>query len=209
MKKKDNEKIKKFGLCLTERIMSFCTLQAIYKTALYNLKKTFVIELNKKQIFYLIGIGAFILATIIGFTYFVRVAFRDIQIWFDQEPILNYWITECSLIIVYVLLGIISLRTIKTQKDYSENKLRKIFFLWIIAFIVSQLFQFLYTIFGTDFVLENRLDEFSNYTDFIRKEYLLNSYQSLFAILRYLIFAIMIFVAGKTVENRVNSSAIK
>ncbi|GEQ85430.1 hypothetical protein ULMS_09380 [Patiriisocius marinistellae] len=156
-----------------------------------------MIELSKKQIIYLIGIGAFILATIIGFTYFVRVALRDLQIWFNQEPNLNFWITEFSLFIVYILLGLYSIRTIKTLENFTEKRLRKIFFLWIIAFIVSQLFQFLYTIFGTDFVLDNRLDEFSNYTDFMRKEYLLNSYNSLFAIIRYLIFAVMIYIAGK------------
>lgn len=162
-----------------------------------------MIELNKKQIFYFIGIGAFILATVMGFTYFVRVAFRDLQIWFDQDPILNFWITESSLFIVYILLGIFSLRTIKNQTKFSENRLRKLFFIWIVAFVLSQIFQYVYTIYGTRFVLENRADEFSKYSNFMREEYLLESYKSLFAILRYLIFAVLTYFAGKTVENTV------
>ena len=32
MKRKGNKKIKKFGSCLTERIILICTLRAIYKT---------------------------------------------------------------------------------------------------------------------------------------------------------------------------------
>jgi len=160
-----------------------------------------VIDLNKKQILYLIGIGAFILSTIIGFTYLAQTVFRDIQIWFDQKPILNFWITESLLFIVFILLGLLSLKCIKSLKDFSENKLRKLFFLWVVAFIFSQGFQFLFSYYGTSLIIEKRQDAFSNYIDFIRSEYLLNSYQSLFAILRYLIFAAMIYFTKKTAEN--------
>ena len=158
-------------------------------------------EFSKKQISYLIGIGAFILATISGFTYLAQTVLRDFQIWYNQEPVLNYWINESLVFIIFIFLGIVALRTIHNQKNYSEIKLRKLFFLWVIAFIVAQVFQYLYAVFGTDFVLEHRLDEFSNYTNTMVKEYSLHFYQSISAILRYLIFGLIVFFAGKNVEK--------
>lgn len=153
--------------------------------------------IKKKQII-LIGIGAFILGTINGITYLFGIILKHIQIWLAQKPIINFWTTELSIILLFILLGIFSLKWFNRKSDYSEKSLRKYFFFWVIGFFIVQIIQTSYGFFGTKFLIENKFDQFNFYVDKMRDEYLLNSYHSAFVILRYLIFALIIYIGQKT-----------
>lgn len=153
--------------------------------------------IKKKQVI-LIGIGAFILGTINGISYLLGIILKHAQIWLSQKPIINFWTTELSVILIFTLLGIISLRWFNQKSDYSEKSLRKYFFIWTVGFFAVQIIQTLYGFFGTEFIIENKFDQFKIYVDAMSGKHLLNSYQSVFVILRYLIFAIIIYIGQKT-----------
>ncbi|RMA56279.1 hypothetical protein [Ulvibacter antarcticus] len=162
-----------------------------------------MIEISKKQLILLIGIGAFIFNSINGFTYLTKVMFRDLQVWFDQKPIYNFWITELSMILIFTLIGILVINKLTKKQLRSDKELMKIFILWIIAYFVIQLSQYFYTVYGTSFVMENKHIEYGNYVDFIREDYTLQSFQSIFIFTRYLIFAVIVYLGQKTVTNHV------
>jgi hypothetical protein len=162
-----------------------------------------LIEINKKQLILIIGIGAFILSAVNGFTYLIKVISRDFQIWLNQEPILNFWITELSQFLIFILLGILALRIFIRNYDFSLKRLMKIFIFWIIAYFISQLLQYLHTKYLTSFLLESKFEEFKMYSEYIRENYSLKSYQSSFVFFRYLIFGVIIYIGQKTVANTV------
>ena len=72
-----------------------------------------------------------------------------------------------------------------------------------VVFFVIQIFQFLYSYFGTDYVIENHNENFREFYGFLRENSVLGFYSSLIGICKYLMFGIIILIGGKTVVNNV------
>ncbi|NAS29562.1 hypothetical protein GTQ40_01125 [Flavobacteriaceae bacterium R38] len=168
-----------------------------------------MIKINKRQLVYLIGIGAFIISTLNVLTYLIKMGVRDFQILIGIEPSLNFWITELSVLLIFIIAEIVILKWFIKNDNYSKENIKKIFVFWIISFLGIEILQFIYPIVATPFILKNYEDVYFSYFNRLNSNRLITIMGSVFAILRYFIFGLILYIGQKLfIKNRYELSEI-
>ena len=147
-----------------------------------------------------LGIGAFAYITISEFCGLMEYIFENVLIISGIEPLTTIWLPE---IISLLLFTIIVVWGIKKYNRPTEIDVRKTLKSLIIIFFGILTLQFLFTYFGTDFLMEKYLTEFQNYTKANKGSLMLRGYLAFLPILQFVILGIILLTNKKTVANNV------
>ncbi|TVZ49866.1 hypothetical protein [Olleya sp. Hel_I_94] len=157
----------------------------------------------KSELISIIGIGAFTYLSISGFFIMIKDILRDLFIILNTDNALNFWTTEIVIFVLFTITSFLAIKLLFRGIEKSEFKTRKIFITLFIGFFVIQILQFLYSYFGTDYVIENHNEKFRDFYGYLRENSMLGFYSSLIGICKYLMFGIIILIGKKTVANTV------
>jgi len=156
---------------------------------------------NSKTLIGFFGIGAFCVLTIIGFSYLVKVILRDMNFVLNTKPILNYWTTELIALVFFGIVSFFSINWISKKSESINKNINYTLFSLIGFYVLFQLLQFLYTFYGTQYIMENHMDSLGKYYDYIKEKPFYETYSSLMLYVKYLIFGILIFIKTRTLTN--------
>lgn len=157
----------------------------------------------KSELISILGIGAFTYLSVSGFYIMFKDILRDLFIILKTDYSLNFWTTEIVVLTLFTITSFFAIKLVFREIEKSEYRIRKIFITLFVVFFVIQIFQFLYSYFGTDYVIENHNENFREFYGFLRENSVLGFYSSLIGICKYLMFGIIILIGGKTVVNNV------
>lgn len=152
---------------------------------------------NNRILICFFGIGAFCILAVSGFSYLIRVILRDANFALNSKPILNYWTTELITLLIFLIVSLSSINWILKNSELIKNNINRTLFAFIGFYILFQLLQFLYTLYGTQIVMQNYIERFGNYSDFLKENPLYQTYGSLLIYLKYLIFGLLVYVKQK------------
>jgi len=117
----------------------------------------------KKEIL-LIALGLSFGLAISGFAYSIELLFENLFILTNLNNKLKFWFSDILFNISYILPFYFFLKLIKPNFDY----LKWIKF-FIILYIITQVFQFLFTLYVGEYMAENFFESWINQSDFYRK----------------------------------------
>ena len=109
------------------------------------------------------------------------------------------WLPEIVSLVIFVVLIV---WLINKFNNPTEINTRKVLIKLIGMFFGIITLQFLFTYFGTDYLMEKYPTEFDSYIDGRKRNYELQGYIAFIPILKYVIFGI-ILLGKKTVANNV------
>lgn len=139
-----------------------------------------------------LGAGVFSFLTITSISYLIKVLSRDMNILLNTKPQLNFWFTEFITLLIFAITSYLLIN--KVQKSYETIKINKFLIVSIGAFFLVQIIQFLYTFYGTDYVISNYHQSFESYYNYLKENIYLNVYSSFMPFLKHLIFVVFIFL---------------
>ncbi|MBL7560708.1 hypothetical protein JAO71_12945 [Olleya sp. YSTF-M6] len=146
-----------------------------------------------------LGIGAFAFFSILEFCGLIEYIFRNILIINKTDSIMILWLPEIVSLIIFLVLIV---WLINKFNNPTEINTRKVLIKLIGMFFGIITLQFLFTYFGTDYLMEKYPTEFDSYIDGRKGNYELQGYIAFIPILKYVIFGI-ILLSKKTVANNV------
>jgi len=149
------------------------------------MKKT----ISNKNILYLL-IGGFSLSLFLETSCFLGLITEDILIKIGQNSLLIFITNEGVQILSFILLIVFGIRFL-SKKDFVINQLKSIIFLIITFYVVVQISQVLYRVYGG--FSENDLRNHQNYTVYMGKHYMFYIISSLLSYAKYMIFALILF----------------
>lgn len=143
------------------------------------------------------GAGAFTLTSILGFSFLLNILLRDIFISQQMAPIQNFWITQVVVLLFFTGISWYAIHLAAKALPTTPSTTRKLFFISVGIFVLSQVLQTLYTIFGSEYIIQKYMVYYIQYFDVINAAPALNTYNSLLILLKYLIFGILIYTGYK------------
>ena len=147
--------------------------------------------LKEKSKVYLFGIALFSYLALISTVYLIRIILENFFIINEVPFKTSFWIYNCISLFLFILGIILSLQIIKKMKV--ANYFKTIIIV-IIILVLAQLFQFLVTFYGFDFILENYSAEFDKYYNGESKKGIYGTYYAIFEYLKYLSIGIIVFI---------------
>jgi hypothetical protein len=145
-----------------------------------------------------LGLGAFAFFSILEFCGLIEYIFRNILIIINTDSKMILWLPESMSLIIFVILIVWAIN--KFGKP-TEINTRKVLIKLIGVFFGIITLQFLFTYFGTDYLMEKYPTEFDSYIHGRKENYELQGYITFIPILKYVIFGI-ILMSKKTVHNK-------
>ncbi|WP_339836889.1 hypothetical protein [uncultured Flavobacterium sp.] len=164
-------------------------------------------NLKESSRIYLFGIALFSYLALISSVYLIRIIFEYIFIINEITFKTSFWIYNCVSLFLFIVGIILSLHVIKKLK--SINYLKSLI-IAIIILILAQLFQFLVTFYGFDFILENYSVESDKYYDSENNKAIYGIYYVIFEYLKYISIGIIVFVNIKKSNikiSKINSTS--
>jgi len=156
--------------------------------------------LKRKQTYFInkLGIGAFAFISISEFCGLIEYLIENVLIITKTEPKMIIWLPE---IISLILFSIIVIWGIKKYNKPIEIDTQKTLNSLIFLFFGILLLQFLFTYFGTEFIMEKYSEEFDFYNKANKGSLMLRGYFAFTPILQYAVFGIILLMKRKTVAN--------
>lgn len=159
-------------------------------------------ESNKNLIGFF-GIGAFSVLTISAFSYLINVVLVDIHLIINAEPYFIFWSSELLTLLIFSVISFISINYIFEKVEHIKRNLLKTFILTIALYFLFQILQFIYTYYGTPFIIDNYNTRFLSYYDYFNKKPLYQSYSSFMVYVIYVVFGIIVFYK---IKQKLNSN---
>lgn len=147
-----------------------------------------------------LGIGAFAYISISEFCGLIEYLFENVLIISGIEPLTTIWLPEIMSLLLFTLIVIWG---IKKYNKTNEIDIRKTLKSLIAIFFGILILQFLFSYFGTDFLMEKYSAEFENYTKGNKGSLILRGYLAFLPILQFVILGIILLMNKKTVANTV------
>jgi len=147
-----------------------------------------------------LGIGAFAYISISEFCGLIEYLFENILIISGIKPITTIWLHE---IVSLLLFTMIVIWGIKKYNRPIEIDIQKTLKSLITIFFGILILQFLFSYYGTDFLMEKYSTEFENYAKGNKGSLILRGYLTFLPILQFVILGIILLMNKKTVANTV------
>ena len=147
-----------------------------------------------------LGIGAFAYISISEFCGLIEYLFENILIISGIEPLTTIWLPEIMSLLLFTTIVVWG---IKKYNKLTEIDIRKTLKSLIVIFFGILILQFLFTYFGTDFLMEKYSAEFENYAKGNKGSLILRGYLAFLPILQFVILGIILLMNKKTVANNV------
>ena len=152
--------------------------------------------MNRKNGILLIGIVAFGLASINSFLFTTKKILKDINIVLKLDENLNFWLSQIIVLTSFIIVTFFLINKFGKNFDKLKDDLRKYFLITIVIFCVSQVAEFLYGFFVIDFMIQNYLDSYSSYNDYMKTKPFLEIHNSILFYVRYILLVVLIFYQG-------------
>ncbi|MFH4969408.1 hypothetical protein V8G61_14475 [Gaetbulibacter sp. M240] len=147
-----------------------------------------------------LGIGAFAYISISEFCGLIEYLFENVLIISGIEPLTTIWLPEIMSLLLFTTIVVWG---IKKYNKLTEIDTRKTLKSLIVIFFGILILQFLFTYFGTDFLMEKYSAEFENYAKGNKGSLILRGYLAFLPILQFVILGIILLMNKKTVANNV------
>jgi len=151
----------------------------------------------KNKLFNLIGIGTFLYLSISGFYIMVKDIIRDLLIVLKLGNHYIFWLSELVPLTLFSLTSYFTIRFLIISITQSKLKTEQTFLFFFIGFFATQILQFLYSYYGTDYILIHNSEKFGDYIDCITKDSFYGIASSLISLLKTLIFGIILLILKK------------
>ena len=147
-----------------------------------------------------LGIGAFAYIAISEFCGLIEYLFENILIIAEIGAETIIWLPEVMSLILFTIIVIWGIKKYNEPIEMDTQKTLKSL---IAIFFGILTLQFLFTYFGTDFLMEKYSTEFENYVKANKGSLMLCGYLAFLPILQFVILAIILILNKKTVANNV------
>lgn len=151
-------------------------------------------EISGRNFKYILGIGAFLILSLIEFVGFLEYFIKDLLIVYEFNPKLILLIPELINLISFIIISYILIKKFKIKGEL-ENK--RLLIILIASFFVILIVQFLYTYFITDFLMIKYLSSYSLFVEGRQANLEILSYLSFTPILEFIIFATLLFTVKR------------
>ncbi|CAL2078303.1 conserved membrane protein of unknown function [Tenacibaculum sp. 190524A02b] len=145
-----------------------------------------------------LGIGAFAYIAISEFCDLIEYLFKNILIITGTVAKTIIWLPEVMSLILFTIIVILGIKKYNEPIGMDTQKILKSLIKMFFGILVL---QFLFTYFGTDFLLEKYSTEFDNYAKANKGSLMLRGYLAFLPILQFVILAIILFLNKKIVAN--------
>ena len=147
----------------------------------------------------MLGIGVFAFFSILEFCGSLDYFFKNFLIINEADSKMIIWLPKIIDFIVFVILIV---WMINKYKNPPEINTRKVLTKLIGMFFGIIILQFLFTYYGTYYLMEKYSAEFDLYIEGVKDNYELQSYIAFIPILKYMIFA-LILLTKRSANNNV------
>ncbi|GER59946.1 hypothetical protein ULMA_20540 [Patiriisocius marinus] len=147
-----------------------------------------------------LGIGAFAYISISEFCGLIEYLFENVLIISGIEPLTTIWLPEIMSLLLFTTIVVWG---IKKYNKLTEIDIRKTLKSLIVILFGILILQFLFTYFGTDFLMEKYSAEFEDYAKGNKGSLILRGYLAFLPILQFVILGIILLMNKKTVANNV------
>lgn len=154
---------------------------------------------NKQQINWIdsIGIGLFILSSIMEFSGFFRFLFRHFLIISKIDTELIIWIPDVIGLLLVIVISVFVIDIMMKMDHVITRKNLKISMAIFFGIIVIQA---LYTVFGYNFIRDQYPEEFKNYYNIVSKNYNLQSLLPFVSLFKYIAFGSILLLKRDKVK---------
>ena len=146
-------------------------------------------EIKGSQIIHYFGIGAFFILTLFELCGFFGDILKDTLIVFNQSPKLTYILSVLTALITFTVMLILLLKKIKST---SENNSRKLLVISIFSLLIIWFVEFCYEQYITEYLKTKYTENYNNYLEFWKEEYLLFGILAGVPVLYYIILGIVV-----------------
>jgi len=140
------------------------------------------------------GVGVFFWLSILGFGYIFKVVIKDFLLILDVNSVLIFWASNLGKLLLLLICSLFVLN--KFKMIIIQKKQAELFLFWriIIAFVLSQGIQFLYTYYFNINASEQYYIKSINYYHYLEDFSLyITFYETGFAIVLYTVVAIILY----------------
>ncbi|MCK7591179.1 hypothetical protein M0G43_11385 [Subsaxibacter sp. CAU 1640] len=159
--------------------------------------------MNNKQLIGFLGLGAFSALSILSFAYLLQVMIRDANFLMNIEPKLNFWITESLTFLIFIIVSLLFLTWSSQNLETLKKSIKKALVISIATYFLINVFQFIYTFYGTQYIMEKSMENMSDYYDYLKENPLYRTCNSIVVYIEYIIFGLIVFFKMKE-ENSLN-----
>ena len=145
--------------------------------------------IKKSKIIHYFGIGAFLILTLFELSGFFGEIMKDTLIVSKQNPKMTYILSVLTSLVTFTIMLIL---LVKKIKSYSDKNSRKILLISIFSLIFSWIITACYDQFITGNLKLKYIDNFNDYSEFWKEEYLLMGILAGVPILYYIILGIVV-----------------
>ena len=155
-------------------------------------------EENQKNYINYYGIGVFAFLLILELSDLVQYAIESILIISKVSPKMTLWFPDVLSFVVYLALIIWAI--IKFNKLKQLNS-RKFLIKLIISFFILLLFQYAFTFYIHEFLMDKFSEEYDLYFDGLKGNYNLQGYVAFIPIVQYLILGILLLLKNSSQQR--------
>ncbi len=148
-----------------------------------------------------LGIGAFAYISISEFCGLIEYLFENVLIIAGTKPITTIWLPEIMSLFLFTIIVVWGIKKYNRPIEIDTRKTLKSL---ITIFFGILILQFLFSYFGTDFLMEKYSTEFENYAKANKGSLMLRGYLAFLPILQFVILGIILLINKKTVANNVS-----
>lgn len=159
-------------------------------------------NLKESSKIYLFGIALFSYLAIISVSFLIGFIVENILILNEFTFVTSYWIFNGVSFFTFILLLILSIKHIKKLK--LENYF-KTFVGFIIILIISQLLQFILTVYGFEIIFENYFEKTDKYYESEKNKAFYAGFYAVIEYLKYLSIGIIVFINIR--KSKINSTS--
>lgn len=145
----------------------------------------------------LVGIAVFAYLVIIGLNTIIESFTRDINLIINDNIFSIYWIVRVVSYVFTVSAFYYLIKWLNNAIRSDQFLIRKAFFTFFIAFFIIQGLQFVYTFYGTNYVVENHLEKFSEYYNQRDQNVNFNYYDIFFDLAKFATLGVIILKKRK------------
>ncbi len=147
-----------------------------------------------------LGIGAFAYISISEFCGLIEYLFENVLIISGIKPITTIWLPKIVSLLLFTMIVIWGIKKYNRPIEIDLQKTLKSLIAILFGILIL---QFLFSYFGTDFLMEKYSAEFENYVKGNKGSLILRGYLAFLPILQLVILGIIFLMNKKTVANTV------
>lgn len=147
------------------------------------------------------AIGAFVMLTIAGIAYLIKIAVADLLLGLQTDPTAIYWISEVTALCVFVAVSLFTLHYYSKRHAVIVKNLFRYLCIAIGLYVLVQTLQYLYVVLEFHFFIPANTQNITAYNDFIESKPLFGVYSQVLLYLMYLLFGIFAYLKARGVED--------